>query len=76
VIDTPALTAADLKRLLTGHFASGFPGGRHRSVHVAECLAVRSRDAGLRAGVTHPDLQTYDLPGRLPPIRSALSAEN
>jgi RNase adaptor protein for sRNA GlmZ degradation len=70
------LASADLKRLLTGNFASGLTGGRYRSMHVTEWLALRLRDAGLRADVTHPDLRTCDLPGRLPPIRSALSAEN
>ena len=36
--------------------AIGCTGGRHRSVHVAEHLARRLRDAGFSPTITHRDL--------------------
>jgi RNase adapter protein RapZ len=38
--------------------AIGCTGGRHRSVHVAERIGRRLRDAGFSPTVTHRDLQT------------------
>jgi len=38
--------------------AFGCTGGRHRSVHVAERVSARLRDAGFSPTVTHRDLQT------------------
>lgn len=41
--------------------AFGCTGGRHRSVHICECIATRMREAGFSPTVTHRDLgQTAD----------------
>lgn len=51
--------AAEGKSYLT--IAFGCTGGRHRSVHVAERVAARLRDAGFSPTVTHRDLAAVPL---------------
>ncbi len=47
---------AEGKAYLTVAF--GCTGGRHRSVHVAEYMAAKLRDAGYAPGVTHRDVDS------------------
>jgi UPF0042 nucleotide-binding protein len=49
--------------------AFGCTGGRHRSVHICECIATRMRTAGFNPTVTHRDLgqaTDYDVQERAP----------